>query len=218
MRIVSWHLSMLPHTMRAIPSLGLGLIVLACSAKQPPPPPYSDAALRDELLARVATDQAVRDTFAQELRATGQLTPAIVASLRAVDSANVAWLKPLLEARGLPTPAEVGIDGVAAVTLLIQHADADPTFQAAALPLLDAAFRAGYVTGQEVAMLTDRVAKGQGLPQRFGTQSTIRDGQVVIDPIEDSADVDVRRAAMGLPPLAYYKKVLDSAYALQTRP
>ncbi|MBP6668830.1 MAG: hypothetical protein KA180_05245 [Gemmatimonadales bacterium] len=175
-------------------------------------------ALRQELLARVARDQAVRDTFATELRTTGTVSPGLLASLRAVDSANVAWLKPQLREAGLPTRAQVGADGVAAVTLLIQHADMDPAFQAEALPLLDAAHRAGDVTGQEVALLTDRVAKAQGRPQRYGTQTTLRDGRLVFDPIEDSAQVDARRAARGLPPLATYKALLDSVYGVGPQP
>ncbi|HEX5004243.1 MAG TPA: DUF6624 domain-containing protein, partial [Gemmatimonadales bacterium] len=109
-------------------------------------------------------------------------------------------------------------DGVAAAALLVQHADADPAFQATVLPMLEAAFRAGTVTGQELAMLTDRVAKAQGRPQRYGTQTTVIDGRVIFDPIEDSGQVDARRAAMGLPPLAEYKRVLDSAYARPQAP
>jgi hypothetical protein len=107
----------------------------------------------------------------------------------------------------------VGREGVADAALLVQHADADPAFQAAVLPMLEAAFTAGVVNGQEVAMLTDRVAKAQGRPQRFGTQTTITDGRVIFDPIADSAQVDARRAAMGLPPLTDYKRILDSVYA-----
>ena len=177
-----------------------------------------DSGLREQLLSRVARDQAVRDTFAMQLRETGTLTPELIASMRAVDSANLAWLKPQILRAGFPTTAQVGREGVLAAALLVQHADADPGFQAAVLPMLEAAHKVGIVSGQEVAMLTDRVAKAQGRPQRFGTQTTIADGRVVIDPIADSAQVDARQAAMGLPPLTEYKRVLDSAYARPQAP
>jgi uncharacterized protein DUF6624 len=190
---------------------------LSCSSR-PPAPAYTDPALRDQLLARVARDQAVRDTFAMQLRATGTLAPALFASMQAVDSVNLAWLRPQLRTAGFPTRAQAGRDGVQAMALLIQHADADPAFQAEVLPQLEVAFRAGDVTGQEVAMLTDRVAKAQGRPQRYGTQTTIVDGRPVVDPIEDSAGVDARRAAMGLPSLAEYSRLLDSVYARQAGP
>jgi Family of unknown function (DUF6624) len=203
-------------------TLGRGFLLIVllsgCSPSSRNAPSVEDTGLRDQLLARVAQDQAVRDTFAMQLRETGTLTRELIASMQAVDSANLAWLKPQIQRTGFPTAAQVGREGVAAAALLVQHADADPSFQAAVLPLLEAAFKAGVVSGQEVAMLTDRVAKAQGRPQRFGTQTTIADGRVVIDPIADSAQVDARRAAMGLPPLAEYKRVLDSAYARPQTP
>jgi hypothetical protein len=192
------------------------LVVTALAACSPGPPARSavaDPDLREQLLGRVTRDQAVRETFAFQLRATGTLTPELIASMQRVDSVNLAWLKPQIQQHGFPTIAQVGRDGVAAAALLVQHADADPAFQAVVLPLLEAAFKAGTVRGQEFAMLTDRVAKAQGRPQRFGTQTTISDGRVVIDPIADSAEVDARRAAVGLPPLAEYKRLLDSMYA-----
>ena len=198
--------------------LSLLLWLAACSPKAGSPPAISDPALQQELLSRVGRDQAVRDTFAAQLRSTGTLTPGLVAAMQAVDSANLAWLKPQIRNAGFPTAAQVGREGVQAAALLIQHADADPGFQAEVLPLLEAAYHAGGLAGQELAMLTDRVAKAQGRPQRYGTQTTITDGRVVFDPIDDSAGVDARRAAMGLPPLAEYKRILDSMYAQQPAP
>ncbi len=62
-------------------------------------------------------------------------------------------------------------------------------------------------------MLTDRVAKAQRRPQVYGTQTTGRAGKMVFDPIEDSLHVDQRRANMGLPSLAEYKRVLDSVFS-----
>jgi hypothetical protein len=81
------------------------------------------------------------------------------------------------------------------------------------LPKLEAAYRAGEVDGQSVALLTDRVAKAQGRPQIYGSQTTMHGREPVIDPIADSAGVDARRAKLGLPPLAVYKHMLDSVLA-----
>ena len=66
---------------------------------------------------------------------------------------------------------------------------------------------------REVAYLTDRVAVQAGRPQRYGSQFKIRDDGIVFDPIEDSATVDERRAALGLPPLAEYARQGDSRFA-----
>jgi hypothetical protein len=173
----------------------------------------ADSSLRAELLARVRQDQAIRDTFAAELRATGSITPATGQRMLAIDSANTKWLKDIVSARGWPTRAAVGDEALRAAFLLVQHADHDPAFQARMLPLLEQAYAAGEIDGGQVALLTDRVAKAQGRLQRYGSQATIRDGRVIIDPIDDSVHVDERRARMGLPPLADYVRILDSVYA-----
>jgi len=47
-----------------------------------------------------------------------------------------------------------------------------------------------------------RVAEGQ--PQIYGTQNRAVDGKVVSEEIEDAAQVDNRRAAVGLGPVAEY--------------
>lgn len=188
----------------------MGLLCSACAG--PGDGAVEDPAYREALLVRVDRDQEVRDSFTAALRSTGTIPPAISATMRSVDSANLGWLRDRIEATGFPTVAQVGEDGVAAATLLIQHAGADPSFQERMVPLLERAYRAGEVTGQEVALLADRVAGAQGRPQRYGTQADIRDGRVVFAPIEDSAGVDRRRAALGLPPLAEYRRMLDSIY------
>jgi hypothetical protein len=202
---------------RTVCVVALGGLV-ACSVRERSSAVETDPALRGELLTRVARDQAVRDTFATQLQATGTITPALVASMRHVDSLNLEWLTPFIRTRGFPTRAAVGHDGVLAAALLVQHADADPAFQAEVLPMLAAAYRAGDVAGQEIAMLTDRVATAHGRPQAYGTQTTIRDGVVRFDPIADSATVDARRLALGLPLLVVYKRALDSLYAQRRSP
>ncbi|MEO8479956.1 MAG: DUF6624 domain-containing protein [Gemmatimonadota bacterium] len=169
--------------------------------------------LRPELLVRLARDQGVRDTFLVQLNSPAGVNPALIASMAAVDSVNLAWLKPLLLANGWPTREALQADGVEAVFLLVQHAGRDPAFQAAMLPLLDSAYRKGEVDGQSLALLTDRVAKAQGRRQVYGTQTTAHGSDFVIDPIADSETVDDRRAQLGLPPLAVYKHMLDSLLA-----
>ena len=188
-------------------------VVLVAAAACSPKPTVTHAELRDELLSRLERDQAVRDTFQMQLQATGTLTPALVASMQRVDSANLMWLRELIRAEGFPTRRQVGTDAVKAATLLVQHADADPAFQAEMLPTFESRYQAGELGGQEVALLADRVAKAHKRRQRYGTQTTIVEGRVVIDPIDDSAHVDERRAKMGLPSLAAYKRVLDSLFA-----
>lgn len=192
----------------------LGLVICACGD---PPPQRLDSIYRSALLARRAQDQAIRDSFTAEVRAAGQPSTSTVQRLRAIDSANTAWLKPRIRESGWPSTAQVGRDGVAAAFLLVQHADNDPDFQEQVLPMVEAGFREGTVTGENLALLTDRVLKAHGQMQRYGTQMTMRSGQIVIDPIEDPSRVDARRNALGLPSLQEYKRLLDSVYAPRRR-
>ncbi len=43
---------------------------------------------------------------------------------------------------------------------------------------LEPKIRAGEVDGQDLALLTDRVAKARGRPQPYGVQTTLRDGKL----------------------------------------
>jgi len=172
-----------------------------------------DTLLRRELLEHVARDQAIRDTLAAAMRATGSFPEAIGRRMLALDSANTRWLKAVILQRGWPTRAHVGKEGTDAACLIVQHAVHDLDFMEQMVPILEKAHRAGDVEGSQVAMLADRVATHRGRRQRYGTDARVVDGRVIIEPIDDSAHVDQRRARLGLPPLAEYKRVLDSAYA-----
>jgi hypothetical protein len=59
------------------------------------------------------------------------------------------------------------------------------------------------VENSQLADLTDRVLIGEGKKQLYGTMMRVaEDGKFVPEPIEDEANVDKRRAALGLQPLA----------------
>jgi hypothetical protein len=137
--------------------------------------------------------------------------------MRAIDSANTTWLKGVVAEHGWPGRSLVGRDGADAAYLITQHAVHDAPFQAEALRLMEAAYQAGEMEGRQVAYLTDRVAVQAGKPQRYGSQFKIHDDGIVLDPIEDSATVDLRRAAIGLAPLAEYVRQADSIFAPQAQ-
>src|SRR5262249_61914415 len=99
--------------------------------------------------------------------------------------------------KGLGGPA-----GPNAAWLLVQHADRDLSFQKRCLGLLKTAAQKGEATGEQLAYLTDRVRVGEKKPQVYGTQLRWVDGKLRPQPIEDEANVDKRRKAVGLSPLA----------------
>ena len=86
----------------------------------------------------------------------------------------------------------------------------DTAFMRAMLPNVERAVHRGDLDGGALAGLTDRLQVKAGQPQTYGTQLSLRDGRWVLDPIADSAHVDSRRRAIGLPPLADYLRLFDS--------
>ena len=182
------------------------------SYAQQPAPAARDEMLRAQLLIRGQKDQEVRQPFL-----TGRADSAAIDHMNTVDALNTTFMKQVVAEHGWPGYSLVGRDGEQAAFLIIQHATQDTALMARALPLLERAYATGEAEGQQVALLTDRVARQRGQPQVYGTQASIVSGHFVLDPIADSANVDARRAQLGIPPVAVYKRLLDSLYSSATR-
>ncbi len=146
-----------------------------------------------ELMKRMKTDYDAR-----------MAEPPNAFQMMLVDWDNTAWMKKVIEEHGWPGRAMVGREGAQAAWLLVQHADRDPAFQRRCLELLTQAYEKGEATADQVAYLTDRVLLAEGKPQVYGTQFETVNGKLQPRPIENEAEVDKRRAAMGLEPLAVY--------------
>lgn len=169
----------------------------------------SQPSLREALATRAATDTRARNA----MMAKGAPDPAAMKAILDTDAGNLAWLKGVVARQGFPTVAQVGVQGVADAWLLAQHADRDSAFQLKVLRTLQARGAEAGVRAQDLAMLTDRVLLAQGKPQRYGTQF-VPDalGALAMQPVEDAAGLDARRAAVGLMPLALYRCVLGASY------
>lgn len=180
--------------------------------------PVKEPALRRELLKLVEKDQAIRN----ELIRKGVKNPdkAILGRMQAIDTSNTDRMKAIVNEYGWPGPKLVGRDGSDAAFLLVQHADL--AFQQKMLPLVEKAYRSGELSGQNYALLLDRVRVGEGRPQVYGTQAKRFEEwngeEPALAPIEDEANVDKRRAEMGLPPLAEYRELLKRMYFPQSKP
>jgi hypothetical protein len=156
--------------------------------------------LRDELLRMVEEDQVVR----REAVATKFKDPAVIERMKAIDMKNTARMKEIVAQVGWPTKTLVGEKATRAAFLLVQHADLDVAFQKQCLPMLEKSVAAGEGSAKDLAYLTDRVLVAEGKPQRYGTQFHTVEGKLVPRPIEDEANVDARRAAVGLGTMAEY--------------
>jgi hypothetical protein len=166
---------------------------------------WSNASLRRELLEMCEVDQRVRQGFGPHVSAE------TIAMIEAVDARHLSRMKAIVSRHGWPGQSLVGKDGAHAAWLLVQHADS--TFMAQCLPLLERAVTAGEASGQDYAYLLDRVRMQQGQPQIYGTQFTfVAGGELVLHPIEDPDQVDERRRAVGLPPMAEQEKAMREFY------
>ncbi len=167
--------------------------------------PTAAAALRAELLARVAADQKAR----KEMPASP--TTEQVTALLAIDRANTARMRQVITVYGWLGNAMVGDDAAHAAWLLVQHAPHD--LQEQALGLLEDAVRRGDASPRDLAYLTDRTRMHRGEPQLYGTQYRYsRDSGLQLHEVDDPERLDERRAAVGLGPHAEYDADLRAFY------
>ena len=167
--------------------------------------------LREELLKRLAADQKIRLEMNQKSKSNS--SPEALKTLTDLDAENTAWIKRTMEKYGWLGSRLVGIDGAQAAFILVQHAAGDGEFQKPALELLEKAVASGEAMPVQMAILTDRVRLAQNKPQLYGTQTyVIKEGKFEVPPIEDEANVNKRRASVGLEPLADYINRMRQRY------
>ena len=88
--------------------------------------------------------------------------------------------------------------------LVIQHADIKT--QEKYLPVLKEAVKGGRAKASYMALLEDRILLAQGKKQIYGSQleMDMKTKKYILSPMIDPANVDKRRAKVGLKPLSEY--------------
>lgn len=162
-----------------------------------------EPALRNELLALVQDDQRARKAYI-----ANQQDEAARNAMMEIDAKTTARMKQVVAKHGWPGASLVGEDGANAAWLLVQHADKDRKFQRECLAKMEPMVKTGEVSARNYAYLYDRVAVADKRPQRWGTQF---EGDKPF-PIEDEANVDARRKAIGLPTMAEYAQEMRAMY------
>jgi beta-lactamase class A len=172
----------------------------------------SNPALREELLSMHQRDQNIRN----EMISAGVDHPSkdITTRMDTIDRENTARMMDVINQFGWPSAALVGWDGTGAAFILVQHAD--QANHKKLLPLIVKEYKAGNVSGPNYALFIDRALVEEGKPQTFGTRAKPfaewQSGKPALYPIEDEANVDKRRAEVGLSPLAEYLEQLTRMY------
>ena len=179
--------------------------------------PVTNLALRKELLAMVEQDQNIRNEMIKS--GVNHPSKAILARLDAIGSRNTARMKGIIRRYGWPGAELVGWDGTEAAFILVQHAD--HSFQKELLPLIQKEYKAGALSGPNYALFIDRVLVDDGRPQIYGSRAMPfdqwKEGEPVLYPIADEANVDERRAEVNLSSLAEYREMLKRIYHPQNK-
>ena len=175
-----------------------------------------DKVLQSQLLEMAKLDQSVRKQLGEA--GWDKAPKNLHTKLSTVDNENTKKLKAILSERQWFTEVEVGKEGIGAAFLIIQHSP-DTEFQERMLPILKESYLSNEgVSGQEVALLTDRVLIRMGKKQIYGTQADVKNGEIAFMPISDIDTVDERRAEMNMPPLEFYKKLMEEMYGIKDHP
>jgi hypothetical protein len=172
--------------------------------------PITQPVLREELLTMGREDQAIRNQRIQN--GSDVSDKAIEQRSVAIDAHSTARMKEIVKRYGWPGPELVGRDGADAAFLLIQHSP-ELAFQQAMLPQVRRSYQSGNLSAWNYALLLDRVLTREGRPQVYGMAvERWAKREPVLYPIKDAANVDKRRAKIGLPPLREYLEFMKRLY------
>lgn len=135
-----------------------------------------------------------------------------------VDVGNTAEIKKLLTIYEWFKISEFGEKADNQAWLLVQHADYDHEFQKSVLRILEKLYPIKETKPINYAYLYDRVAASyqnaeKRILQRYGTQgSCVGPGRWEPNPIEDPANLDKRRLAMGMPKMSEYMEAFKDIF------
>jgi hypothetical protein len=178
-----------------------------------------DRALEDTLNLIYTKDQAGRlaiDSIQKQFGQGSKQMDSLWESISRDDSADLERILEILGRRSWPSPDEVGERASMAVFLVLQHADSG--IHATYVPMMRAAVQRGAARPEDLALMEDRLLTEQGKPQLYGSQVKMDStGKAAFFPIADEAEVNKRRASVGLEPLESYARYFGIDYRLPSR-
>ena len=168
-----------------------------------------DRPLRRELLSIWNEDQGSRLEWQYLWQKHGEGSPkvdSIIQVVHRLDSLHLIRIEKILDEKGWVGKDKVGKLANNTFFIVIQHADLKT--QEKYLPMMRLAVREGRSEASWLALLEDRVALGEGKKQIYGSQIYYdkKSKKSFVAPLEDPDQVDARRKAVGLGPLADYVK------------
>lgn len=171
-------------------------------------------ALITQLDAIARDDQRYRSDSLRQTTTSQQEDDANMAKQDVLDRLNLTKVERIITRYGYPGRSLVGEQRQAIAFVVIQHSELQT--QEKYLPLLTQAAAKGELKASSLAILTDRVRVGRGQKQLYGSQLRETKQGVKLLPIEDEAQVNQRRAAVGLAPLEDYLRHWHIVYRVPT--
>jgi hypothetical protein len=168
--------------------------------------PGTDGPLREQLLKMYNTDQTARGFSGAALVS--------MKNLSATDAQLTVELKQIVDQKGWPTIALVGIEASNAAMTVLTHS-ADHAWQLHLLPTLEQLADAGKIDPSTLALVVDRELVSEGKLQRYGSQFKAVSGGMAMYGVEDPDQLDQRRAKALLPPMTVYRETLERMYHLK---
>ncbi len=168
------------------------------------------AKLRAELETIFDTDQSGRKAI--NAAKTKDEKDALWEKQALIDTANQLRVEAIIRQYGWPRQTEFGVKASQAAFLVLQHAPIE--IMKRNFLTLKTAMETGELKEESFALFEDRIRMYEGRPQIYGSQVAIdeKTGKPFIWMIEDEANVDKRRASMGMPPLSNYAKFFGIDY------
>ena len=182
----------------------LATLLFAASVASSGPANCYPESFKAELLGRSAKDQAARRAFID-----GGMKAGEDKAILEIDLANTAWLRALVKSCGWPEQSSIAEDGALAAWLIAQHADATPEFQLEAATAMMPKVIGREASGERLALLVDRHARLQQIPQTYGMQYNMVEGRVRFLPIAEPGELNARRSQIGLPDFACYLAAVE---------
>jgi hypothetical protein len=191
--------------------LSIGFVLAVCFAYGQP---GKDTLLKKAILQMFKQDQRWRIEIDNLGNGKGSAfdEATIEKNMGRTDSLNKIKAKQIVNKYGYPGYSLVGEDGSNGFWAIVQHCDNDTAFQQRVLKLMGRQVARHNASGENYALLQDRVLVNTGHPQVYGTQVRIDTltHHAKPFPIADSVHVDARRKAVGLMPLKDYLKLFDN--------
>lgn len=158
-----------------------------------------------ELVAIRERDQDVRKRWIADPN-----NESLKAEVASTDRENLARVEAIIAKHGWPGPSLVGPGGSNAAWLVIQHADL--ATQKKYIDIMTKAVEAKELDPAMYGTTIDRIRVREGKLQSYGTQFHEMNGVQVPETIEDEANVEARRAKIGMTSLAEYTKDLGETF------